>query len=156
MAARIVLVGERAVGGPWPWAEGLRCADWFDVSVRLSCFRRKCAGRGKLEGVGLRGYDCLNLVPPSPLVGDWDSRLARTYGERLSDWLVGRYSRAVLLGRRASDAALGYGAEFLTEHSVDDGAVRLLTLAHPSGQSRWWNDRDNWYAAAEAIEEFLR
>ena len=49
------------------------------------------------------------------------------------------WSAILLLGRRVSEA-VGYDEPFFTSSLWFDGALRLLSIPHPSGRNRQWND----------------
>lgn len=91
-------------------------------------------------GVDLTTVRSANLLPASPTVGEWDERTARaTWEAGLTDqpgatWL--------LCGRRVWRATMGRAdGEFGSEATA--GGARVVLLPHPSGLSRWWNDRAN-------------
>ncbi len=96
----------------------------------------------KLASIGadLGSIRSANLMTASPVVGEWDERVAR------ETWLAGLADQPgstwLACGRRVWRAMTNRASgEFGDE--VERGGARLVLIPHPSGLSRWWNDRAN-------------
>lgn len=107
---------------------------WIALSLRMGAFRLG-DGRAKLASIGLKWDRSLNLLPPHPVAGVWESTQAWRVAQRLlSSWLS-EEDEVVMCGGRVA-AAFGLGRWWEIGRSESG-----FTLApHPSGRSRWWND----------------
>lgn len=91
---------------------------------------------GCSAGTYMRDHDRVNLC-----TGRWDASTARVEARRLlSSRRAG--TGVVLLG---SKVARAFSAIYLLDYrlqltTTDEGAVALLSLPHPSGLCRTWND----------------
>lgn len=130
---------------------------WLDFSWRCSCYKRRCGDTArKLEALGIRrGTACLNMLPPADC-GEWDEVAACRVASTMKLWLYDtrRYERLVMFGKRVAEALVG-PCELLGMYNVGPAAVPAIVVPHPSGLNRWWNDRENWERAREAMEDFL-
>jgi hypothetical protein len=102
----------------------------------------RCAGSRLQEtimGVSLKTY--LGLWRTNLCQGKWNASKARTRAAKIvatdMPWSV-----IVLLGRKVSDS-LDFDNPLFTVQLVHDGRVKLISLPHPSGRNRTWNDAYN-------------
>lgn len=99
------------------------------------------ATRSRFVSIGGDGVDLsINLLPPSEVVGAWDSSLARLNARTVIAWAESDEHHLVLLGRRVAAA---FDFRFVSFGEVTSlGMVRLIVVPHPSGRSRYLNDRE--------------
>lgn len=137
----IVLVAERFNQPRWDdeggWESRARTAprDWWRMSFALRAFRLG-NGEARLRSLGLDWGRSMNLLPPSPVVGEWDAAWARAIVHANAD----RFEMAtgiICVGRRVA-RAFGMGCMAL---GAGDG--RYFVAPHPSGRNRWWNGPGN-------------
>lgn len=98
--------------------------------------------RKRLVDLGLRWDMAMNLLGPSPKVGEWDAAVAREIADGLKPFL-GSY-RVVLLGQRVAEA---FGADLPL---LPVGP--FYRLPHPSGRNRVWNGTANVEAARTVVD----
>jgi len=145
MVRRSLLVGERfnmdstLMPERWRWA----------LSKRLGVFRKGCRYDRMIEW-----DDGANLLWPHR--GDstrhWDAEAARAFVATIP---TDEYDVIYMAGRKVATAfgvpdtipfgsVLSYvdGDLYRLEWSEVMGTTRLITLPHPSGLNRWWNDAD--------------
>ena len=139
---RTIVLGERRNG---PTREVDAAAKTAADRWRASLCEGAFADFGSVKklmsiGADLTEVRSANLLPASPVVGEWDRDGAReawaaaTADQPEATWLV--------CGRRCWEAATGSGdGEFGDVREVGGG--RAILLPHPSGLNRWWNDREN-------------
>jgi hypothetical protein len=101
-----------------------------------------CAGarlQTNIMGISMRNY--LGMWRTNLCQGKWSARKA---GARAAELLVPNmpWSTIILLGRKVADAA-GYEDPLFTVRVTHDGRVKLISLPHPSGRNRAWNDAYN-------------
>lgn len=139
---RVLAVGERChvpllssaaeerIARLWDQAP-LRCVLTFPAfaGVTPTCVRARHL---------LPGARFCNLLPPSPRPGLWDARLARHVAPLVHGWAAENACKVALLGRRVTAAFLGAEVPLGVTRGVE--GVVYLTLPHPSGLSRLWND----------------
>lgn len=188
VACRILLLAER-----WNFRRIERwdhlCAEgrhdrWAEVSLRAGAYgtglSRNERGRRKLRSLGMRYTSAMNLLPPSPVAGEWDHSqavdsacavmrnimLAIDSGlmigatdtpEVPQDFRCARWLHHVtlLLGRRVERAMLGYKLPYFEPHPWGHYGI-FITVPHPSGQNRWWNDEDRVDDGRRRLTEFLQ
>jgi len=99
------------------------------LALRYGLYRRG-PGRRRLDRVlGEGRWRGLNLLPPSSKGGEWDAATAR------ENWVAWKIEPpAVLLGSRVAAAAGLPGA------GIPSVVNDFLTIPHPSGRSRLWNE----------------
>ena len=85
---------------------------------------------------------------------EWDRHRATTKASLLRGSLMACGERAVivLLGRRVAEA-FGYRREFFTLGEEPIGRLAYVSLPHPSGRSRVWNDEASVLLAQRALRE---
>jgi hypothetical protein len=149
---KILLVAERMhIDCRWEHAEALlpeRAARWLEFSRDIGAFgsgmstNKRDATR--LASIGLRDFDALNLLPPSPVSGEWDARLAFRVGQVLRGellWTDGWcYDIVVAVGKRPA-AALGLDTAALGYFDLSS-CGRFTTCPHSSGRNQWWNRKE--------------
>lgn len=137
--SRIVL-GERA-NGEASDRDGMTVDGWWRSSIARGAFLDATSVK-KLRSIGvdLTTTRSANLMPPSKEVGSWEaSEASLTWLAAIADqpgatWLA--------CGRRVWETTTGRrGGEFGDE--VETCGARVILIPHPSGLSRWWNDRGN-------------
>lgn len=102
-------------------------------------------GRAKLASIGVEFHDSMNLCPPAPQSEPWDSETARVVASHVRERLAPSYDVVYLVGTRVARAFEMRPVALL---HVD---APYITLPHPSGLNRWWNDPDNVSAAREVL-----
>lgn len=99
---------------------------------------------GLTHGGYLRRFERVNLQTGS---AEWDRQGARAAASKL---LAGRpRGRFVLLGRRVADAFRVPYLPFAVQYNDEDQG--LLTLPHPSGRCRVWNQDGSWTRARQSL-----
>lgn len=187
---RILLVGERWNHDAIPRWSARSYSDpsrWLELSLRAGCMgtglsRRDGLGERKLRSIGLRWTAGLNLLPPSPVVGEWNYSDARSIVLALQEkWEVAAASMflrgngstslpdeyrtarwmfnvVVLLGRRVERAFVP-GATgripYLEPVLTNNRGLIRITVPHPSGQNRWWNSDQRRAKASAAVGKLL-
>jgi hypothetical protein len=145
---RAVLIGERMnrrTYRPTRWPEVVQTERYWRLQLRFGLFRDG-QGRQRLESLGLRWEDGLNLLPPDPQGVPWDAVTAR---EVAAAWLprLRGYDVTYLCGGRVLDAfgvdRCGLRLSQLYGRPLDIGGALATCLPHPSGLNRWWNDPRN-------------
>lgn len=128
----------------------------FELRRRLGLYR---AGprRAFLTSLGITWNDGINLLWPSPILGEWDAAEARRVAVELMPNIL-RYSRVLLFGRRVCDAfdvpfKIGIGYEISEPYADSTIAVPLL---HPSWRNRKWNDESVRETARRACATYGR
>lgn len=109
------------------------------------------ATKKRLDQLIPPGVQRINLLPPHPRAGAWDARLAVRVAALVA--VKGGFNRIILLGRRVTDAFFTrtpLGVSFLS------GGVSYLTLPHPSGRCRAYNDPAERERYRTMVEAFLR
>jgi len=146
-----LLVGERFNQRTWrPSLFAIPSANYVNVMTRLGAFPAGHS-RVKLESLGVRWTQSMNLLPPDPQGVKWNAELAATVAAYLMLhtahdllWLAGiRVARA--FGIRADEQL------YFQPLSSESGAwepsydpPRLCVIVpHPSGLNRWWNHEEN-------------
>lgn len=133
MPIGVVVVGERFNQGSWaPRDASLETDPRF--LLRLGAFKRGL-GRKRLEELGLRWDAAMNLLMPSPVIGEWDAEKADRVAGACWPYLEQTYRVIVMCGRRVARA-------FKRDGDIPslEAQGRVLLLPHPSGRSRAWND----------------
>ncbi len=108
---------------------------WLRLSLRLGCYQFGL-GRDRLLSLGLTWDRSLNLLTPSPVVGEWDTPKAFEVARLLLAQLAPD-DEVLMLGRREARA---FGMEILGPGQSYGG---FTAVPHPSGLNRWWNDPAN-------------
>lgn len=82
----------------------------------------------------------VNVLYPSNKCGSWDARLANIVRDGALGCLSNptKYTHVILLGRRVTDLFCGRDRKFGWVDWV--GILPALSLPHPSGRNRFWND----------------
>lgn len=151
----VVVVGERANAPSRPVdASPSSPEDAWRTSLAAGAFvDGRSAGKLASIGVDLSSVRSANLLPPSDRAGDWDADRAEavaraaTVDQPTATWLAcGRRCWRALTGR--SDG------EFGDRVAVGSGGIAVL-IPHPSGLSRWWNDRANPTRLRRRIDETI-
>lgn len=107
----------------------------------------------------------INLLPPSPKAGAWSARRARTEARAVLEWARVNNCHLVLVGRRVEAAFLR--ASLGTWHDrrtrpwnetywLQAGAWELrrcITVPHPSGRCRVWNEPGKFDEVREAVRK---
>lgn len=133
----VIVVGERSNQVAHATDE-LPPSAWWRSSLCRGAFHTPTVVK-KLASVGvdLSAVRSANLLPPSGTVGEWDQAAAHgTWLEALRDqpgttWLV--------CGQKCWDVVCHARVEPGDVVGLPDGG-RLVSLPHPSGLNRWWND----------------
>lgn len=147
----VVVIGERRNGVPREVdASAGSAIDRWRAALCEGAFTDETSTR-KLASIGvdLTAARSANLLPPSPVVGEWDrSAAAETWEAARVDqpratWLV--------CGRRCWEVVVGsVGDEFGETREIGGSTATLIP--YPSGLNRWWNSR----AAARELRSRLR
>lgn len=142
-----LLVGERMNAARWrPWRDESP-ERGYALRLRLGCFRTG-AGRERLLSMGLQWHAGINLLWPSPRLGEWDAGEARAAADMLLPFVVADFTAVVMLGRRVAAAFRRAGLEacdmqYDVRKSTGTRVGPLwVAFPHPSGRSRWWNEPD--------------
>jgi len=144
---------------------------WLEVSRRAGAYctgltRHRALNKNLLR-LGLRPQrdgvldepyftEAINLLPPSPIVGAWDAEHAEYVARELNelrivgvnsfckDGVFGHWNTDIilLLGRKVEHAFLRAPCQFFRPILTPDMQTILVTLPHPSGVNRFWNDSD--------------
>jgi hypothetical protein len=140
--SRVLLVGESNPYGSIPefalWPEPEGCAGWRLCHTIL----------GMERGEYFRTFDRVNLLD----YVRWSAPAARRMAAALT------HDRRILLGRKVAEAhGIREWVPFRI-HTITTPLVpfcHLLTLPHPSGRNRMWNDPLNVAKALTAVADFL-
>jgi len=99
---------------------------------------------------------CLNLLPPSATLGDWDNVAAQQMAELIVPWCALNGHSLMLMGRRVLRAFGKQGAIFgeRLEWTSDTTVVHGLALPHPGGRSRYLNDPKRRVEVKTWVAEF--
>lgn len=200
---KILLVAERMNWTFVPrWHDAMQSdvPRWLEISLRCGAFGcGMTAIRQHLKGDGpntkrlmslYEHYDrddlkwwthAMNLLPPSPVCGEWSvydaARVGAELRERLelarqqdnavqlvsmrregclSNGLTDRwlFDKIVAVGHRPANA-LQLDRQGFFERSGCGRDGRYIVVPHPSGRSRWWNEPTNIAAGRVALREFL-
>jgi hypothetical protein len=148
--SRALIVGEACQQGHVP----------LDASTTTGARMRR------LLGQDLAGCARVNLLPPQPRDGKgsaFDARLAGGEAFELKVALTqSKVDRVVLLGWRVTEAMqmpLGSYFDWSSVPLVVQSRarlVRVVTMPHPSGIVRWWNERGAEALASKQLFKFLR
>lgn len=133
----------------WLWdARPMKCVMTFPAfdGDSLACRR----ARSLFPGAHLS-----NLLSPQARAGGWDPKLAKFVAQLVHGWAVEKGARLALLGRRVADAFFPGGEVPLGALRAVDG-VPYLTVPHPSGLCREWNDPEKVKKITGAAAEFCR
>lgn len=140
-----IVLGERANGEETERDATVESGtEWWRTSLARGAFLDPMSQR-KLASVGvdLSRVRSANLVPPSPRVGEWSEEDRRRAAD---SWLAALQDQPgatfVICGRRAWESTTGRRSGEFGDETTSGGA-RLVLVPHPSGLSRWWNDRVN-------------
>jgi len=180
---RVLLVGERWNSDEltrWDCETALRDPHrWLEVSRRLGAYGTGVSGKyhafdHNLRRLGIEPrehyHDALNLLPPSPVAGAWDAQVADVVGNALvdlntaahasycEDGLLARWRFDVLLvlGRRVERALSHDTEKFFEPVLTAGGRVVKIVLPHPSGRSRFWNEKSRVIAGRDRLREVFR
>ena len=113
------------------------------ASKVVTAFKR---GFGRLEECGIthdKLHAALNLLPPKAKCGVWtaaDALWAKRVAQRFFEQAASEGWILLLMGRRVCDS-FKKGLEFCSIYHV--AGVRVVTLPHPSGLSRYLNEEAN-------------
>ena len=126
----------------------------------------KMLGPAFTERDYLRAFDRVDLLDHHEQVGGKGYAARLRWGRsRLMEYIVqGKYRTVVLLGTDVWRAVLGprelasarkLRAPWVLWEKVSVGGdvLRFLTLPHPSGRNRWYQDRENASAASRALKQ---
>lgn len=114
--------------------------DSFELRRRLGLYRTG-PRRAFLTSLGIAWDDGINLLWPSPVLGEWDVAEARRVAIELVPSIL-CYDRVLLFGCRVCNA-LGVPFEIGTGYEINEPYVDstiAVPLPHPSGRNRMWND----------------
>ncbi len=137
---RVIVLGEREnaseselEASPGHW--------WRSSLARGAFLDRTSTKKLASAGVDLTRVRSANLLPPSPVVGEWDVAAAR------QSWLTAAADQPgatwMTCGGKAWTAATGKAGGRADEVFELPCGGRVIPLPHPSGLNRWWNDRAN-------------
>lgn len=115
---------------------------WTLLSLRL-----KAHGMERLQSLGAYWTDSMNLLPPSPVCGEWNKLQAREMAIGVQELLREEYDRFIYVGCRVGQAFRGHPVKVL-QH--DD---KWIVLPHPSGRNMWWNQQSNVEEAKRCLRE---
>lgn len=114
-------------------------AAWATFAPSISAFFDE-ASRAKLTSIGIDWHSarCFNLLPPSPVVGEWDAAAAAEVAGLLdfSPHQVVFAAGARVLVALGSSAKLSDRLGLLTFTKC----ATVVPVPHPSGLNRFWND----------------
>jgi hypothetical protein len=136
----VILVAERFNAPRVPRWDEMPVERWIRLSLRLGAFR-KGLGASRLLSLGLSWDRALNLLPPSPICGEWDAERARDVAVTLLGQLQDE-DELLMVGRKvteAFDVAIPFG----------ESVGGFTAVPHPSGRNRWWNE-------VESVHNFRR
>lgn len=164
----LIAIGERT--NATHWSEGVLAsivAKWRDDPLHAMMCEEALpvgsVGRSRLSHLmGIHPDGCMNLLPPSKVVGSWDKRqaaknaaiLLRFFSAVDSDVPAHAY-RLLLLGRRVA-AAFGSSPKHPFGSIISRCGIKCLVLPHPSGRSRFLNNEANRGNVRAWVAEFAR
>lgn len=110
--------------------------------------------RTRLHSIlGLDPDRVVNLLAPDEVIGSWEPTEARANAFRLAGWARPSGARCVLLGRRVAEA-FNLGEVPFGMSSVAWG-VPCVVCPHPSGRSRYLNDRRRRFELRRVVRRFM-
>lgn len=140
----ILVVGERVNNPTISDVAVERWRDWWEEHSWDGVIAVPSSGgslRRMKKLLGGRPYRVVNILPPDNRIGTWDRELAQRIAADAAPWTAyqEQYDSIVLLGRRVSGlffpkSEFGYIGQI--------GKLPALCFPHPSGRSRWWNDKN--------------
>jgi len=101
-----------------------------------------------------------NLLPPCAASGVWNTAQAKKYANEMLDYAADQHTqygapedaRLVLLGRKVERAFTAEEHPWGAVYQVQD--IDCMTIPHPSGRCRVWNDRRAYMRLRSALLQF--
>lgn len=133
------VVGERCNGRRRTHWDAASVDVWAEFTWTVAAFFDG-PSRSKLLSVGLDWHrvKCVNLLSPSPVVGEWDSERARAVAAAMD---FSEFDLVFVCGVKAC-SAMGF-TDKLSDcigQVVHGSSRKIVPLPHPSGLNRFWND----------------
>ena len=140
MIKSVCVVGERCNGHRRPHWDSAPVEAWARFMWTVAAFFDG-SSRAKLLSAGIDWHSVkyVNLLPPSPVVGEWDACRAAEIAAAMD---FSRFDLVFACGVKVCSAA-GFTGK-LTDSVSEVVPTRLreiVLMPHPSGLNRFWNDR---------------